>query len=162
MKIIIILLMLTACSSSPTREYDLILYKNADERAIKHIKIFERYYNKNISNITIKFKDLKGTAGGTCDTKKRTIEIDEPLWEYEKDEYAREEVIFHELGHCVLGLGHDYFIKKRSKCPTSIMYYKGAAINGCYRENRSYYIRELLFRMKNYKKTYNYRLIIDK
>lgn len=155
---LILLIFLMSCSSPSVKKEGPVPYRNVDVRAMKYVKSFEKYYGKNIPNISIEFKDLTGRAGGVCHTIKGTIKIDEPMWEYKKDEYAKEEVIFHELGHCVLGLGHDYVIKKKSKCPSSIMYYQGASIKGCYKKYRPYYIRELFFRQKNDKKIYNHRL----
>lgn len=149
--IIPILLILTSCARIPQKKLGSVPYRNMDARVIRYVKSFERYYGKNIPNINIKFRDLPGHTGGVCYTLTKKIEIDEPKWKNDKDEYSKEEVIFHELGHCVLNLGHDYHIKRGTRCPISIMYYKGASYKRCYRKYRPYYIMELFFRNKNNK-----------
>jgi len=57
----------------------------------------------------------------------------------------REEVVFHELGHHVLNLGHDWSTDNiKEGCPKSIMYNKGAG--NCYHMKSSYFIKELFKR----------------
>ena len=150
---ILVLLILISCSNTPSKRYGT-RHKRIDDRAVKYVKKFEQYYKRKIpSHIIIKFRDLPNNAGGLCNTIKDIITIDTPIWN-KKDVYEREEVVFHELGHCVLSLDHDYNIKEGTTCPISIMYFKGATVKGCYRKHRSYYIKELFFRAKNGKTIY--------
>jgi hypothetical protein len=63
-------------------------------------------------------------------------------WFLEADAFGREELIFHELGHCVLFKGHN---RRRlpSGMPESIMYPSIVGPRYYNRKNRAYYIWEL-------------------
>lgn len=54
--------------------------------------------------ISIAFKDLDGNIAGTCYSSGH-IDIDPDSWKRFSDE-EREVLVFHELGHCVLGRDH--------------------------------------------------------
>jgi hypothetical protein len=138
------MLNISGCSSTSTN-VDKSEYPNADVRAIPYIKTFERLYGRSIKYIDIKFTDLPGAAGGVCNMLSKKIRIDEPSWK-RKTKYQKEEVIFHELGHCVLGLGHDYY-QETSRCPRSVMFWR-ASYRGCYKRYRNYYRKEIFFRYK--------------
>ena len=82
---------------------------------------------------------------GECwhDDEVRDIVVNEALWG-ELEELEREEFIFHELGHCLLGRPHilTRIVMAGQNIPESIMHphvFDGA-LYGAYRE---YYIREL-------------------
>jgi len=68
------------------------------------------------------------------------VEID-PVWWYEAGYADQEQLIFHELAHCVLRQDHRNFIMS-DRCPGSIMdeYH---IHNSCYIKHYDYYIEEL-------------------
>ena len=76
------------------------------------------------------------------------IKINYERWKF-LDIYAKEELIFHELGHCLYWLNHDndlIELKVKNKfrtCPKSIMIGTWDIMDGCYKYNRDYYIKEL-------------------
>jgi hypothetical protein len=102
MKIIILLslLLLTACSGFERTGY-------IDPEFILYVESFERYKGSEIRNMDIVFKDQEPPRVGICKYRgaSRIIEIDPGYWERTSD-YTKENLIFHELGHCDLGLGH--------------------------------------------------------
>ena len=87
---------------------------------IEHDEQFTIYLNKFITeansrnykiditkfDVRINFSDLKLEYEGKCKLGKiKQITINESLWQ-KLDTLQRELLIFHELGHCVLGRGH--------------------------------------------------------
>lgn len=89
--------------------------------------------------------DLKGPLGA-CDIwnsdGSRLIQIDSNFWTSADDD-AKEQVIFHELGHCAMYLGHipDLDI---NNCPVSIMYPYAFGDLNCYRNYKNHYYLELI------------------
>jgi hypothetical protein len=83
--------------------------------------------------ISIKIVDsLPGTKVGECYSSQieSTISILRSYWNQSSD-YGKEHIIFHELGHCFLGLEHQniYF---QDRCPGSIMFPLAFGNEGCY------------------------------
>jgi len=132
-----------------------------EEDFIPYIENFERYYGKSIS-IRMSFKDLSGTPSSMkegkvigicncfyfCPLSQRSVNIDTLSWEY-SDRESREQLIFHELGHCILNRWHDNsFIKKKIglesyKMQKSIMNKTAFADKFTYWINKEYYYEEL-------------------
>lgn len=56
----------------------------------------------------IKFADLKSSLAGTCYVSpwNSDIRIDKSWWKNNKSQLVREELLFHEFGHCVLYRSH--------------------------------------------------------
>ncbi len=71
----------------------------------------------------------------------RTVQVDPDYWAT-MDDNGKEELLFHELGHCVLFLQH-IFTFLPNTCPTSIMYPYIFGDSECYINNRQYYWNEL-------------------
>ena len=94
----------------------------------QHIQKWNKIYPKNIANyISVEFTDELeagelGETAGECftDSDGPKILISKKLWDT-FDDRLREELIFHELGHCVMGLGHNCS-RKLGGLPSSIMY----------------------------------------
>ena len=108
---------------------------------------FELLYKADVS-IRIEFGDLKSPTAAVCNTWSdgyRDIDVNEEMWRKEGD-LGREQVIFHELGHCILSRGHNDTL-------TTVGAYKNAAksiMNSytfgdsfVYKDNNSYYYTEL-------------------
>ena len=75
-----------------------------------------------------------------CYMNMERVVVDRNLWK-EMDETHREVLIFHELGHCVLGRYHIDYVD--GVCPASIMHPLLPVAARCYERNRPYYIQEL-------------------
>ena len=71
----------------------------------------------------------------------REIVIEGPYWEKLSD-YGKEELVFHELGHCVFNRGHNEDTRDNG-CPVSIMYPYIFGGSWCYSNYRDDLITEL-------------------
>jgi hypothetical protein len=69
-----------------------------------------------------------------------TIYIDPAAWQTQND-WGHEAVIMHELGHCILGRGHDTRMQA-SGIPRSVMY-PSRIDQTVYQDNRAYFFQEL-------------------
>jgi hypothetical protein len=100
-----------------------------------------------VDNLTIQFDHLTGERFGLCETgagMTPTIHIDEEGWD-EADDATRESLLFHEMGHCVLGQNHrndsGNVDDSPTPIPTSIM--NATIVDGeIYDAHREYYLRE--------------------
>lgn len=110
------------------------------------VAALERGMDLNIQDLTAHLSiNLGANVAGVCETAgtgERTIRVDDIFWE-QSDEWGREFVIFHELGHCVLGLGHRDEQDTEGNC-ISIMQ---SGLSGCTmpysEETRKEYLDEL-------------------
>lgn len=114
-KILLVLLsiVLYGCATvQDSRAYPI--HVNIDDEFTPYIKEFEfRANNKEVSkkltHITMGFKDYPGTnTVGVCYRAPwfREIDISKRWWNENTDRFSREELIFHELGHCILNRSH--------------------------------------------------------
>ncbi len=71
----------------------------------------------------------------------RTIRIDSAYWA-KIDNDSKTELMYHELGHCSMGLGHTPGYQANG-CPVSIMNPYTFANPGCFGSDKSYYFQEL-------------------
>lgn len=131
-------------------EFDELVYRFEDDTGIR------------VEDIPISFGDLRGGVAGTCYVwrfghKKsfKEIKIDREYYERIKDKSCKlEQLVYHELGHCVLERDHDDTVVyyddtlkyPYSSMPTSIM--RSHAFNSweCeqyYTPHHDYYIQEL-------------------
>lgn len=110
-----------------------------------YVDRFERFSDKNISieatGLIIEFADLEGLTAGICTLqgdKEPHVKIDRDYWATASDA-AKENLVFHELGHCILHRGHldDYVDKK----PVSLM--NAYLIPYYYEKDKKYYRSEL-------------------
>lgn len=60
---------------------------------------------EEIASLTIEFRDLPKDYVGFCYPFRGKIDIDTPFWKSATDA-EKEELIIHEIGHCVLDLPH--------------------------------------------------------
>lgn len=138
--------------------YSVFAYRPAvvTEDVQTELQLFENHYYKIMKGPkfigTIYFStDLGEDIVGQCISSGtpfiNTIKIHPKRWE-EFTQYAKEELIFHEMGHCIHGLSHDngkkylVVLGKQQLCPKSLMNAKELIGGDCYRFNRNYYIQE--------------------
>jgi len=79
----------------------------------------------------------------------RDIDVNEKAWK-EAGVLGREQIIFHELGHCVLNRGHDDTLTTVGSYKSAKKSIMNASVFGdsfVYRDNKDYYYTEL-FREK--------------
>ena len=124
----------------------LLALLSADPAIAPYFQRFENEaqiygHSEKTSQVVAYFNHKRGKAVAYCDTASRpTIVITEEYWT-KADDIERELVVFHELGHCVLGRHHlnAQFSDGR---PVSIMNYKNVSEKQ-FLENKDYYLREL-------------------
>lgn len=119
-----------------------------EKEIMSYVDKFNSTYN-TIVNIEIKFKELDDNIAGICyyygsESFSNYIEIDKIIFS-EYSNLGKEELIFHELGHCIFDREHtvDLFYYKNSMIPKSIMYPYVFGESFFYNENSSYYYNEL-------------------
>lgn len=95
---------------------------------------------KSTSGVNAVFGALQAPTLGECDYGTSTITIDPGVWS-RASIYQREELMYHELGHCVLGLDHSTG-KLSDGCPDSIMDEYTIPIR-CYAKHRAEYLQVL-------------------
>lgn len=176
-------LLLIGCDNSPSRPPRLKpLAKGIDSRAFPIVLKYVILAHKNNVHFTkplsVRFTDIPGgSAVGTCWMAKNFREIDiDTNYFYSKSltDETREELIFHELTHCLCNRLHDFgageeytpiplefmdefFLKymkvpkpgryKDSFCPTSIMF-PHVLWEKCVREHQQEYYKEMFNRCK--------------
>lgn len=97
-------LLLTSCGLNRTEDR-----VHSDAELVQYALEFERSMDIDSSYISLTFGDLVGHIMGLCTSwsnGKREITIDRGYWA-EIDIEAREQVMYHELGHCAMNLNHD-------------------------------------------------------
>lgn len=111
-----------------------------------YIQLFQDMMGTNIKHLTIQWgrttNDPSSYRGkvvvGYCEFKggKPVITLDKEYWTNSPN---KDIILWHEMGHCVLGRQHDTHILKNGK-PASIMYPIGFNID---EEEKDYYLDEL-------------------
>jgi hypothetical protein len=100
-----------------------------------------------VDNLIIRFGGTEGDDRAVCVIKGEqtpTISVSAEAWS-ESTEAEQEELLFHELGHCVLRRFHQDGIDERSGAPRSVM--SSVKIDeGIYLARRDDYLRELFSR----------------
>jgi len=118
-----------------------------DKAFLEYIDSFENTLNIKVNpRIPIYFSDLKDPRVGECWRWKsgyREIKVDSKYWK-EIDSANREQLIWHELGHCILHLKHDdeYVLLGARFCPISVMKSNVFSLhetNSCFKLYRQYY-----------------------
>lgn len=100
-KLIGLMLLLSACG---TKEKAFI-----DPAFNEYVQDFEMKVGVPVNGVDIVFKPTQYPTLGVCwsgGTGNNKIEIDPTHWK-KMSKYGREQLIYHELGHCVLGLKHN-------------------------------------------------------
>ena len=119
-----------------------LFFRNFEHEALeRNIEI-----NLDELNLTAEIQEIhEEHVAGTCKYSSHTtnhITIDLSFWN-SADRLTREMVVFHELGHCVLGQDHREYEDENGNC-LSIMQ---SGTQGCQllynQSNRSYYLDEL-------------------
>lgn len=113
----------------------------------KHVASFEAYYGVK-TDVNVVFERLEEPFAGLCTVgMNSTIKIDTEFYlDYENDNLAIEELMWHELSHCVFYMEHDNRTGKvgiYDNVPLSIMYPYVFGMDYSYKENLEYYRNEI-------------------
>jgi hypothetical protein len=143
-------------------------YKSVDPAFIKYYESFNRDANNQVTSrildrTSMVFSNLEGDTVGRCYYLSYSMEIDEGYWNM-ISEKRKKNLIYHELGHCVLRRGHtepsgkiwDSILRSfgivksvrrlRDGCPGSIMH-PNVIDDYCLSKHEDYYTEELFRRM---------------
>ena len=131
----------------PTKDFDWV----SDATLTPYLQRFADYYKVKTSHIATEYADLniddKHTVGlcWSYDDGARKIQIDAEYWNVTTDN-GKEQLIWHELGHCALNLEHDETLIYRDdygSIPKSIMYPSVFGDSYFYEDLKDYYFKEL-------------------
>lgn len=138
------LLFVCACGMAPGKQ---------DPTFSGYVKEYEKLYSMDVSNLNIQFGKLGPDTVGECDLYRSTITISTDYWPTLTD-LGREETLFHELGHCAMGLGHDNNMVTDpltgNPIPESIMYYQVIGNQEYYGRLHTYYVNQLWTLYRNH------------
>lgn len=148
MEKLILLLFLVSCGDIKDMIYKKTpapAPKSSNAELLTYVEKFERLYGINVT-VPVNFKDIEHGRAGVCylwSSGYAEIEIDPDFWQTFTEE-QREQLVFHELGHCVFKRQHDN--TTTDNCPTSVMrsyMFNTLEIYQCYLPRYEYYIDEL-------------------
>lgn len=166
MRLVLIVLMsmfVGACAMTRSKESLQMKYHKADRQFDPYLSLFKaeaalrgieiNYPRKTYIVLVQNLKALEGPIG-VCRAQEDTLTIliDFSYWMSHGYPY-RENLFFHELGHCALGLGHDDSTNRRG-VPLSLMH--SSEVNAImYSRYRDYYLDRLF---KSYIESSKYKL----
>ena len=132
---------LTNCAAKPSSQV-------IDPALLVHVETFEARYGVRYTGDAI-ISTLSSDKAGICSISPRGKVITINRLYFEKyDVYGLEELMYHELGHCALGLDHKND-KDQYGCPNSIMFYAAFGNSWCYTNRRNMLLQELEDSWKN-------------
>lgn len=138
----LLLLLLSGCAKAQSNTTEEVV---VDSALLFYFDKFHSDIGVDTSNISGAIIALKHPTVGNCvtyDDNSKTINIDKSFWD-KSTSNEREEVVYHELGHCAMGLKHDDRLDS-DNCPLSIMYFAAFGGNNCYAKQIGYYFNELV------------------
>lgn len=113
-----------------------------------YIDNFEQRFSVTV-RVPVVFKELDSSKAGVCyvwSDGYREININSEHWASFSEE-QREQLLYHELGHCVFDLNHDDSrLDYRQSCPNSIMrsyMFNLYEIQNCYIPENIHYMEDL-------------------
>ena len=140
-------LSLSACGSSPEDKpqgASASVPQGIDAALMPYFQSFANGVGINFSGVAGVFGSLPYPTVGRCtkvNTGERYITIDPYYWS-QVNENTKEELMYHELGHCVLNLAHNE-TKDANNCPISVMFPNTFGYDACFGANKAYYFSEL-------------------
>lgn len=118
-----------------------------DPRLEPYVQRFEKHATFQVDNLVAGFGDTKKEGKnviGVCyHSITPEIVINLEYWNKE-DDLGREELMFHELGHCIYDLEHDTRVLVDEWCPFSVMHPYVLPF-GCYELFHDHYIEQLFY-----------------
>lgn len=135
--LIVPFLFLTACGAGP---------KHVDPALLPYFQRFETLTGVATAGVSGSIETVPAVRIGEC--YNGAVRIDTAYWDKATDD-QREETVFHELGHCAMGLRH--VGKVDGICPVSIMYPLEFGLSACYSVYKEHYAAELVLEYKSHK-----------
>ena len=103
MRYLLALLLLTGCMNGVS-QVD-VEPEFSDAAVYTAIARFEAEFNLTVNSIIVFSESPYAGSAGKCFVEGNLITLNKELW-VDIAYSTREAVVFHELGHCILGLGH--------------------------------------------------------
>ena len=152
MKRLIPLLLLVSCGQSVQDFLNIngspIKKSKTNPIFSEFVESFSKEFNVRVK-VPIILKKIEPRYAGVCikySNGYKEIQINSIHWNNYSLE-QREQLIYHELGHCVFNRGHnDKWMKTNANCPDSIMrsyMFDTNEINNCYVPEYKHYMEEL-------------------
>ena len=134
-------------------DHSATTYNNVDKELWPQFKAFEDEAAKRGLSISLNQLNLHAAITeiaeqnvlGQCQYSRlnpRAVTIDKSFWKSSSALY-REFVVFHELGHCVLNLGHNEDKDNRGRCLSMMRSGLSGCVDAYNAVNRDYYLNEL-------------------
>lgn len=144
-----IFFMLGLAFFSCSKEYNY----SVDDELRQYFDLFETEGNSRGWNIDLEAMSVSGyietiderNTVGQCQTSdmgNKRVVIDGTFWN-RYDFYEREFIVFHELGHCILGRDHDDSADSANRCKSIMSSGSGGCINNYSEKTRTDYLDEL-------------------
>jgi hypothetical protein len=133
--------LISACA----KQNDPRSIKGVTEEIREYYDRFSEYYNVDPYYVSAEFVEEVGDERTVAVCRSwsngyRQISIEIGFWSGLTD-YGKEQLVFHELGHCVLNRGHNNSVD--NGCPESIMNDSAFGDSKCYSDYRDELIAEL-------------------
>ena len=153
MSVAMMLVIFSSCQKDLREPTTIIQELDISSELLPHFEAFQKEaanYGFNIdfkaAGVTAEIESInRGSVAGTCTTNGhdlRHIAIDRSFWS-RASHLTREMIIFHELGHCVLGRGHEEGTFQNGICQSIMRSGLGECRDAYTVRNRSYFVEEL-------------------
>jgi len=150
---IIVLFLLSSCQKDFTQPTTNVQNLDISSELLPHFEAFQKEassYGITVdyerAGVTAEIESInRGSVAGTCTTNGhdlRHITIDQSFWS-RASHLTREMIIFHELGHCVLGRGHEEGTFENGICRSIMRSGLGDCHDAYNGRNREYFVEEL-------------------
>lgn len=151
MKYLLLVYLLASTASCSTAPAHAGPGPSVDPELLPYIYMFENEGGVDASFISAKFESISSVPDSPyktlayCYYATGTISVDPTEWAA-MTIVTREILMFHELGHCVLGILVHRDEVDAEGCATSMMHFNLSATSKCYLGRRTYYLNELFGR----------------
>lgn len=116
---IIVGLVTSGCGKPGVIDPETVSYVNSFQDASQRVGKALTIANSGVS-VNFGVVDHVGETGAMCDQNSNSVIIDKASWDQMSVD-QRKQVIYHELGHCVLHRDHDNSKDEATNCHVSLM-----------------------------------------
>ena len=138
------------CGKQTTYTYQTVFQLHTEVEFTPYIERFEKEWGRSVSGLYIEYKDTiynNKEYIGLCEwfPGNPHVYIQKSYWSY-ATKSQKEQLLFHELGHCYLFRMHRDERNLETHQPLSIMHSDAQVSEGFYWLNHDYYMNELFDR----------------
>lgn len=106
MKILLLSLQLLTLKNFSPKEFDIYTQEFFELFPLVKQEVSFKFFNKYPDFVLDPYTNQIRDPHGYCDLEDKSIHINQDWWKRETSIFRKRKVIFHELGHCLLGLDH--------------------------------------------------------